>query len=125
MGRLSSSTSDAGLKLGEEPKKLENHCHGSGDESDTLEHGRYCGAARRQPATQETGTIQKTHRRNFKLRHSPPRLVPIGLHLGAPAHGAVGTGPCPSHCCRDDDPSRSMLYERTVHPFTLGTGIAL
>jgi hypothetical protein len=53
------------------------------------------------------------------------RLVPIGSHLGARAHGTVGTGPCPAHCCVDDDPSRSMLYERTAHLLTLGTEIAL
>src|SRR5262249_33993450 len=38
---------------------------------------------------------------------------------------SVGTGPCPPHCCVDDNPSRSMLYERTAYPLTLGTGIAL
>src|SRR5215813_6700190 len=60
-------------------------------------------------------------------RYATPatRLAPIGSHLGAPAHGCVGTGSCPPHRCVDDDPSRSMLYDRTAPPLTLGTGIAL
>src|SRR5215813_422629 len=69
------------------------------------------------PASAHTSAVQ--------LKLSPPRLVPIGSHLGAPAHGSVGTGPCPPHCRVDNDPSRSMLYERTAHPLTLGTRIAL
>src|SRR5262249_2744477 len=54
-----------------------------------------------------------------------PRLAPIRSHLGAPGPGSVGTGPGPRHGCVDDDPARSMLYDRTAPPLTLGTGIAL